>query len=213
MRDGREIDELMIQSGQRHHRQRAGHAPAGDREPRVHSVRREQNAGRAHQARHGVRDAPGIAEQSHPTGIPIGVERGLRKEEIQVGRPAARDELGGQQMKSFVPGEGDGLRVNGQAGRQQDRRQGERRPRAAPEFLAQRDGFERRRGFRRASQRIDRVRHSSNLRSRSCVCGRGRRCCGRPGRCGRRRSIRPRPVWASRQSCSWSDRNRPDRRP
>ena len=61
--------------------------------------------------------APGIAEDFHPECIPIGIQGGLRKTEIEIRSLAGLDQLRRQQMKAFIPCEGiDGLRIDHQSG-------------------------------------------------------------------------------------------------
>jgi hypothetical protein len=77
---------------------------------------RQPDRGGAAQGRYDVGGAPRVMEQPHPEGVPVRVERRLRVEEIDIRAHSAEDQLGGEQVEAFIPGEGEGLRVEEQAG-------------------------------------------------------------------------------------------------
>ena len=73
--------------------------------------RRNVNSGCQHYGRNGeqgrecMRDLPILTQEAHPARVPIGVQRRLRKTKIDI-RPFARDDqLRGQKMIAFIPGE------------------------------------------------------------------------------------------------------------
>ena len=63
-----------------------------------------------------MRHAPALAENGHPTGAQVGVQRRLREDEIDVRPLAVLDQLRRQNMEALVPGESLGLRINDQSG-------------------------------------------------------------------------------------------------
>ena len=63
-----------------------------------------------------MRRAPGVSEQLHERGVPVGVEGRLGENEIGIGPLAVDDEQGREQMEALVPGERDGLRIDEQRG-------------------------------------------------------------------------------------------------
>jgi hypothetical protein len=54
---------------------------------------------------------PGIAEEPHPKGVPVCVKRGLCVEEVEIRAHAVEDQLGGEKMEPFIPGESVGLGI------------------------------------------------------------------------------------------------------
>ncbi len=56
-----------------------------------------------------------LPEETHPRSVPVGVQRSLRKTEIDIGSFAAIDELCRQNMEAFIPHEAHGQGVRQQA--------------------------------------------------------------------------------------------------
>ena len=55
----------------------------------------------------------------HPQGHPVRIQSRLREKEIQIGPLAGMDQLRRQQMKTLIPGNSRGLRINQQSREQQ----------------------------------------------------------------------------------------------
>ena len=63
-----------------------------------------------------MRHAPGLAEDRQPQGVPVGVQGRLAEREIDIRRRPEGDQLRAQQMKTFIPGEGQRLGIPHQTG-------------------------------------------------------------------------------------------------
>ena len=88
-----------------------GKPPAGEGETARYEIGGEHDGGDREQRGDGMRDARSLTEDGHPRGVPVSVERGLREAEIEIGKPAAQDQLSGQQVVAFVPAKRPSLGV------------------------------------------------------------------------------------------------------
>ena len=72
---------------------------------------------------------PAFTDHAQQQRVPVGIEGSLRKDEIDVGLFAVRDEPGGNEVVAFIPGEGPGARVGDEDGGHQCKRDSDGRRR------------------------------------------------------------------------------------
>lgn len=109
---GAEFDNHAVQTEEQDGGEGGGELPSGDGETAEDEVRDEEDGGGAFERGKCLGGVPGVAEDAHPPGDPVGVEGGLGEEEIEVGALAVSDELSGEEVVALVPGEGEGLGVD-----------------------------------------------------------------------------------------------------
>jgi hypothetical protein len=83
-----------------------------DGEAVEHKIGHEQDRANREQRGEGVSHVPALAQDPHPPRVPVGIERGLRKAEIDVRHFACVNQLRRQQMIALIIKEGDGFGVN-----------------------------------------------------------------------------------------------------
>lgn len=122
LRDRAEIDRVGEQAVERHGGNRGVRPPFRNRETLQFVPRQKRHGTPGRKGRHHMGQPPTHAEHPEPGGIPIRVQRRLRKDEIEIGPSAGADQLRGEQMEALIPVERPRLRVGQQHGCQQSKR-------------------------------------------------------------------------------------------